>query len=49
MIVVAVAKSAQLFSSWLPGDARLTTSSVFYGSLSVNLGAFYYSEPFRYE
>lgn len=44
MIVAAVAvKSAQLpFSSWLPRamEGPTTSSAIFYGSLSVNLGAF---------
>jgi len=50
MIVVAVAaKSAQLpFSSWLPRamEGPTTSSAIFYGSLSVNLGAFLLQRTF---
>ncbi|HEX7414702.1 MAG TPA: proton-conducting transporter membrane subunit [Bacteroidia bacterium] len=43
IIVAAAAKSAQLpFSSWLPRamEGPTPSSAIFYGSLSVNLGAF---------
>jgi NADH-quinone oxidoreductase subunit L len=42
-VVAAAAKSAQLpFSSWLPRamEGPTTSSAIFYGSLSVHLGAF---------
>ena len=51
ILVAAATKSAQLpFSSWLPRamEGPTTSSSIFYGSLSVHLGAFLLLRTFPY-
>lgn len=51
ILIAAAAKSAQLpFSSWLPRamEGPTTSSAIFYGSLSVHLGAFLLLRTFPY-
>lgn len=51
VIIAAAAKSAQIpFSSWLPRamEGPTTSSAIFYGSLSVHLGAFLLLRTFPY-
>ncbi len=51
IVIAAAAKSAQLpFSSWLPRamEGPTTSSSIFYGSLSVHLGVFLLLRTYPY-
>ena len=51
IIIAAAVKSAQFpFSSWLPGamEGPTTSGAIFYGSLSVHLGAFLLLRTYSY-